>query len=141
MIGRGNCSKPNHCTCLCRDEDPTNEPWIDERFNHPLAADEIMARFTCADGYEGLLDTKGFFTACHMKIKVPSGYERYTMEILVTSVFFSIVIGFVYYRIKKFIRRRYLLKKAERRRSRKSSESSISNGPGMRARRSSEMVG
>ena len=49
--------------------------------------------------------------------------------------------GFAYYRFKKFIRRRHLLKKVERRRSRKSSESSISNGPGMRARRSSEMVG
>jgi hypothetical protein len=143
MIGRGNCSKPNHCTCLCTDENPEILPWTieDNTMEHPHEPDEILGRFTCSQGFEGLLDQKGFFTTCHLKIKVPTTWERYTVELIALMVFLGMIFGFAYYRFKKFIRRRYLLKKAERRRSRKSSESSISNGPGMRARRSSEMVG
>ena len=143
MIGRGNCSKPNHCTCLCTDENPEILPWTieDNTMEHPHEPDEILGRFTCSQGFEGLLDQKGFFTTCHLKIKVPTTWERYTVELIGLMVFLGMIFGFAYYRFKKFIRRRYLLKKAERRRSRKSSESSISNGPGMRARRSSEMVG
>ena len=130
-------------TCLCTDENPEILPWTieDKTMEHPHEPDEILGRFTCSQGFEGLLDQKGFFTTCHLKIKVPTTWERYTVELIVLMVFLGMIFGFAYYRFKKFIRRRYLLKKAERRRSRKSSESSISNGPGMRARRSSEMVG
>ena len=142
MIGRGNCTKPNHCTCLCEDENPEILPWTieDNTMNHPTEADEILGRFTCSKGFEGLLDQKGFFTTCHLRIKVPQ-HGNDISEFIVLIIFLAMIFGFAYYRFKKFIRRRYLLKKAERRRSRKSSESSISNGPGMRARRSSEMVG
>jgi sugar lactone lactonase YvrE len=143
MIGQGNCTKPNHCTCLCKTEDPTIIPWKEEDngwgWGHD--PDEILARFVCPMGFEGLLDTKGFFTTCHLAIKEPSNFMRQTTEYFILILFLCSIVGFAYYRFKKFLRRRYLLKKAERRRSRKSSESSISNGPGMGGRRSSTNVG
>ena len=102
---------------------------------------ETLARFVCPSGFEGLLDTKGFFTTCHLAIKEPSNFERATTEYFILILLVLLIVGFIYYRFKKFLRRRYLLKKAERRRSRKSSESSISQGPGMGGRRSSTEVG
>ena len=143
MIGRGNCSKPNHCTCMCMTEDPSIIPWTEEDngWGWGHGPNEILARFACPSGFEGLLDTKGFFTTCHLAIKEPSNFQRATTEYAILILFLLSIVGFVYYRFKKFLRRRYLLKKAERRRSRKSSESSISNGPGMGGRRSSTEVG
>ena len=121
----------------------SKNPWTEEDngWGWGHGPNEILARFACPSGFEGLLDTKGFFTTCHLAIKEPSNFMRATTEYFILILFLLSIVGFVYYRFKKFLRRRYLLKKAERRRSRKSSESSISNGPGMGGRRSSTEVG
>ena len=95
----------------------------------------------CNDGFVGMINEDGDFNTCHLQIKTPDEFERYTLTYIILLSLFGLLAIFIYWRVKKYLRRRYLLKKAERRRSRKSSESSEDKGPTARARRSSETIG
>ena len=95
----------------------------------------------CNMGFVGMINEDGDFNTCHLKIKVPDEFEEYTLTYIILLSLFGLLAIFIYWRVKKYLRRRYLLKKAERRRSRKSSESSEDKGPTARARRSSETIG
>ena len=140
-IGQGNCTKPNYCTCLCFESEPRHVPWQDD-LERPLAPGfEFGPEGTCEDGFMGMIDEKENFYTCHLKIKVPTDFERNTINYIVAVSIVGTIALIVMWRVKKYLRRRYLLKKAERRRSRKSSESSEDRGPTSRARRSSETVG
>ena len=140
-IGQGNCTKPQFCTCLCFESEPRYVPWLDplERTLEPGVA--FGPEGTCADGFMGIQDDKENFYTCHLRIKVPTDFERDTVTLIVVWSLMGVFSLIIYWRVKKYLRRRYLLKKAERRRSRKSSESSEGSGVKARARRSSETIG
>ena len=77
---------------------------------------------TCYNGWQGVQDATGDFMTCHHRIKVPTWFEENTITfIIVFCLGFVVVIG-IYLYLRRVIRQRYLLAKAERRRSRKSSE-------------------
>jgi hypothetical protein len=88
----------------------------------------------CADGYEGnrRKDNENKFMTCHLEIKVPTVLEEYSITFIVLGIFLSGLLSVAYYYWRQWLKRRYLRKKAERRRSRKSSESSV-GGVGGRA--------
>ena len=79
----------------------------------------------CVDGYEGVLDVKDRYTSCHMEVVVPSTFVRYTFDILVFGSLFSLVFSAAYIFIRRRMKRRYILAKIERRKSRRSSEESV----------------
>ena len=81
------------------------------------------------DGYEGnrRKDNENKFMTCHKQIKVPSLMEEYSVTFIVFGILLSILLSIGYYYWRQWLKRRYLRKKAERRRSRKSSESSVGN--------------
>ena len=62
---------------------------------------------------------------CHLKIKVPSVLEEFSITFIILGIFLGILLSIAYYYWRQWLKRRYLRKKAEKRRSRKSSESSI----------------
>jgi hypothetical protein len=162
MTGRGNCTEQGdgiagkpRCTCLCRKpaynrfldmmgrSRPEVEPWQDP-FNRDVGPGKIMGTTGeggCWEGYEGIVDPAGLYLTCHLQIKVPNDFELYTLTFTILLILGGILALIGYWRARAYLRRRYLLKKAERRRSRKSSESSLSDGPGMRGRNSSENIG
>jgi hypothetical protein len=130
-MGQGNCSQPAQCTCTCWEENPLWDPWIDP-LERPLTPGTAFGSSgegagACADGFEGNRreDNENKFMSCHVKIKVPSALERYSVTFIVLGVFLSILLSIAYYYWRQWLKRRYMRKKAERRRSRKSSESSV----------------
>lgn len=82
----------------------------------------------CSDGYEGNVDSNLRFTSCHLKIYVPEWWERDSIILIAVSgvLFFLGSVGYVVLRRK--LKQRFLLAKAERRRSRKSSENNDNAG-------------
>jgi hypothetical protein len=136
QIGQGNCTLPSKCTCLCRQRyDPKvceetgelcEKPWQDP-FNRILPPGYIYGTKDCVDGFQGIEDENGNFMSCHLQIYVPSLWRRYT----VSAVTILTVLGAIgllgWYYIRKQIKRRLLLAKAERRRSRKNSEENSFN--------------
>ena len=77
---------------------------------------------TCYNGWTGTQDTSGDFTSCHLRIKVPTWFERNTITFIIGFSFAAAALSAIYLYLRRVIRQRYLLAKAERRRSRKSSE-------------------
>ena len=150
-IGRGNCTAPNYCTCLCtpllhiKYDNEWLKAWQDPLQRDPgpgYVSPQVQADIgLCNDGFVGMINEDGDFNTCHLQIKTPDEFERYTLTYIILLSLFGLLAIFIYWRVKKYLRRRYLLKKAERRRSRKSSESSEDKGPTARARRSSETIG
>jgi hypothetical protein len=131
--GRGNCTKPNHCTCLCtdrRDEDEEGNylgegPWQDP-MGRDVRPGEAFGEMNgpCRAGYMGLTHSSdNTFLTCHLQIKVPTAWERHTDTVLIMIGTSLLVLSLLYC----FIRRRLKLlahkRKIERRRSRKSSMS------------------
>lgn len=128
ILGRGNCSRPNTCTCLCRHRayrdasgSLSDHPWQDP-LGRSLPPGYIYGRFDCIDGYEGNLNADGTFSSCHLKIYVPTWLERYSHVILIVGVlsFIAAVIGYLWLRRK--LKKRFLQLKAERRRERRMAE-------------------
>lgn len=127
QVGRGNCSAPNTCTCLCKSRswldaagNLVEEPWTDI-FLRAIPAGFVYGTSDCLDGYQGALNPDGSFRTCHLTIYVPTWLERNTLLILVVaaaSIFFLTV---VYVFVRRRLRQRFLAIKAERRRSRRSS--------------------
>lgn len=139
---RGNCTLPNQCTCLCKI--PYNKkscrrtgtlcdgPWQDNMVyvrNLPAARGPTytFGSTNCYYGYEGNVDKYDRFTTCHQTIYIPKSSEK---DSLLLIVIFS-VLGFIvlvsYRYVSVRIKRRFLLAKIERRRSRRDSEASANS--------------
>jgi hypothetical protein len=150
QIGRGNCSQPNVCTCMCRVRswqdasgstlivvnvpvrfhqlgaeweiaDMVKKPWKDP-LSRSIPLGYIYGRFDCLDGWEGNLNVAGQFTSCHLQVYVPSWFRRNTVTIIIVACIVAFFLLVFYIFLRRKLRQRYLLAKAERRRSRRSSE-------------------
>lgn len=79
--------------------------------------------------YEGAVNEKidgtPRYKTCHMTIYVPTWFEQYTPALVVSASLlgFLVVTGYMY--IRRKLKQKYLQAKIERRRSRRSSEESI----------------
>lgn len=138
-MSHGNCSRPMQCTCTCFEENPQWIPWQDPLNRALPRGYGFGTTQICADGYEGNLRPNGFFMSCHIKIKVPTVLEEYSITFIILGIFLGILLGIAYHYYRQWLKRRWLRKKAERRRSRKSSESSI--GAPMGGRKGSSRIG
>ena len=96
-------------------------PWKDP-LSRPIPLGSIFGRFECIDGWEGNLNDNKQFTSCHLRIYVPSWFERNTVTIIIIAVIIAFFLLVFYIFLRRKLRQRYLLAKAERRRSRRSSE-------------------
>jgi len=92
LKGRGNCTAPDTCTCLCMKRafyneagELSEEPWVDP-LQRSLEAGQAYGRYTCLDGFEGRESAAGGFSTCHLSLKVPTFVERYTLLLLGISI-------------------------------------------------------
>ena len=65
--------------------------------------------------------------SCHMLIKILSSFEAWTLTWLIVISMFIGMVTVTYFYIRRKMKRKYLLAKIERRRSRRSSEESARN--------------
>jgi hypothetical protein len=140
---RGNCTQPDMCTCLCKvpyrrkschkTGKLCDGPWQDNMVATRDLPGARAPEFTfgttdCNFGYEGNVDDTDHFTTCHQTIYVPTSTEK---DSLVMIIAFSII-GFfslITYRYASArLKRRFLLAKIERRRTRRDSEASMQSG-------------
>ncbi|KAJ1436904.1 hypothetical protein B484DRAFT_416698 [Ochromonadaceae sp. CCMP2298] len=145
---RGNCTQPNQCTCLCKvpyfrkachkTGMLCDGPWQDNMVQTRDLPGARGPEFTfgttnCYYGYEGNVDEFDRFTTCHQTIYRPSSTEEQSLAFIVA---FSVV-GFFVLIVYRFasvrIKRRFLLAKIERRRTRRDSEASMQSGDGNRS--------
>lgn len=128
LVSRGNCTRPNTCTCFCRvrafknaDGRWSDEPWQDS-LGRSLAPGFIYGRYSCIDGYEGNLNPDGTFSTCHLAIFVPSFLTRNTVTILIASL--SSGIGFIIFVLitRRQLKLRATQIKTDRRRTRRMEE-------------------
>ena len=87
-----------------------------------MSSGAIYGRFECVDGWEGNLNAAGKFTSCHLRVYVPTWFERNTITVIIIAGVIMFVALVVYIFVRRKLRARYLLAKAERRKSRRSSE-------------------
>lgn len=148
-LKRGNCSVPNVCTCLCKiqynkqlcdskgtEDDAKKLKFCNGAFQDDLASsrnllqtDEVFGSRDCHDGYEGVVDAHDRFTSCHLSIKVAVGVmeESPILVIVILSALAGISIVSYFY-LKEQVKRLALKAKIDRRKSRRSSEESITKG-------------
>ena len=139
---RGNCTQPNQCTCLCKipynqkicrkTGNLCNGPWQDDLV---YVRDLLMKRgaeYTfgstdCYYGFEGNVDELDRFTTCHQTIYAPTSTERDSLLfiILFSCLGFIAIVSYRY--VSARVKRRFLLAKIERRRSRRDSEASANS--------------
>eukprot|EP00981_Chlorochromonas_danica_P005114 scaffold1035_cov192-Ochromonas_danica.AAC.9 len=137
---RGNCTQPNECTCLCKipyDKRACrkagrlcNGPWQDNlvRVRNLLAnrgPEFTFGTTDCRFGFEGNVDEMNHFTTCHQTIYFPTSTDRDSLALIIA---FSVVgfFGIIFYRFASVrLRRKFLLAKIERRRTKRSSEESM----------------
>jgi len=129
-IGRGNCSAPDTCTCLCKSRtwldangNLVEEPWTDI-FNRPIPAGFIFGNSDCLDGYQGALNADGSFRTCHLTIYVPTWFERNLLLLLIIAAASIFVFFVVYLFVRRRLRQQFLAMRAEKRRSRRSTADS-----------------
>ena len=129
---RGNCTKPNVCTCLCKDTYSAknckktgkncNGPWQDalSQYRNVLTSRTtglgfdgswVFGSTNCAKGYEGNVNDMDQFVSCHLTIYEPSVMERSTVQIVVGFVIAGFTIAVVYYFVAARIKQRFLLAK------------------------------
>ena len=72
-------------------------------------------------------ETYDRYMSCHMLIKIPSSFEAWTLTWLMVISMFIGMVTVTYFYIRRKMKRKYLLAKIERRRSRRSSEESARN--------------
>jgi hypothetical protein len=127
-LGRGNCSRPNACTCACRARAPrdaqgrlTVGPWVDAlaRFR-PLPPRVVYGSDACLDGFEGARNGDGTWSSCHLVIKVPSFWERYTLEILGVALGAALLAVTAYAMLRRALRARAIRVRAAKRKARRS---------------------
>ena len=159
---RGNCSKPNECTCWCKAKYIEQiclakggvglfGPWTAHQecrgpyqdllgkgpafammdmvnYRSLLDPDEMYGTRSCRRGFEGTVnETYDRYMSCHMLIYIPSNFEAWTLTWLVVICGFAGFVTVTYFWIRRKMKRKYLLAKIERRRSRRSSEESARN--------------
>lgn len=122
LASQGNCTAPNTCTCFCKTRGYLDEngDWTAEPWHSPLGQDPpigyIEGTLQCVDGYEGIKDyDTGLFKSCHLIIYKPKWYERYAITLIVIGCFILLCMVATYIIIRRRIRQRYLLARAERR--------------------------
>lgn len=128
LISRGNCTRPNTCTCLCivralrgADGALDDNPWRDP-LNRPLPPGTVFGNYDCLDGFEGNLNSDGTFSSCHLRIKVPSPLERNSHIILIiAAILFGASVP-AFFAARRYLRKKMLEFKAERRRARREEE-------------------
>lgn len=137
---RGNCTQPNQCTCLCklpynRRACKRSGDYCDGPFQDPLVAvrDLLSARGTifvfgstdCRFGFEGNVNYLDQFTSCHQTIYLPTLTDRRSLALIIGFSVFGFV-AILFYRFASVrIKRRLLLAKIERRKTKRSSEESL----------------
>ena len=139
----GNCTQPNQCTCLCKltyslkackkTGDFCSGPWQDPlvKVRNLLPGrgpDFTFGSTVCAFGYEGNVDELDRFTTCHQVIYFPSSQDRHSLGLLIGFTIFGFFL-IAFYRVASTrLRRKFLLAKIERRKTKRSSEDSASQG-------------
>ncbi|KAF0687658.1 Aste57867_20642 [Aphanomyces stellatus] len=131
LVGQGNCTMPQLCTCLCRaryDYDVCKKtgqfclkPWSD-MFSRVIPVGYLYGTKRCTSGFQGLEDARGRFQSCHLQIYEPTTWERYTSSFVALITIFSILFVVAFYCIRKRSMAHMRRLKAERRRSRRNSE-------------------
>ncbi len=125
MKGRGNCTAPDTCTCLCLDRayydeagELSDEPWVDP-LQRSLEPGQSYGRYTCLSGFEGRVGGNGGFASCHLSLKVPTFVERYTLLLLGLSIGIILLMLciFVFVRYQLLVRAKAYRKKRRRRKS------------------------
>ena len=128
LVSRGNCTRPNTCTCFCRVrayKDAggalSDGPWQDP-LGRALAPGFVYGRFACVDGYEGNLNADGTFSTCHLAIFVPSFLTRNTVLLLISVL--SSIGGFIIFALitRRQLQIRATQVKTDRRRTRRMEE-------------------
>jgi len=122
LVGQGNCTAPNICTCLCKERGYLDEKgeWTDLPWDDPLNRERplgyVEGTLQCIDGFEGIKDnTTGNFKSCHLRIYIPKWYERYSITLIVLSAVLFLGMTISYLLMRRRMRQKYLLHKAERR--------------------------
>ncbi|RYH31100.1 hypothetical protein EON65_03370 [archaeon] len=143
---RGNCTQPNQCTCLCKipydrracrnSGKLCNGPWQDPLVKVRNLLMNRGPEFTygttdCQFGFEGNVDELDRFTTCHQTIYYPSSLDRDSLPVMIGFSIFAFF-AIIFYRFASVrLRRKFLLAKIERRRTKRSSEESLlSKGSG-----------
>lgn len=129
----GNCTRPNTCTCLCRQRafingegEYSSKPYKDT-LGGQAPAGYIFGRFDCLDGFEGRLNLDGTFASCHLKIYKPTWWDLNKVRVIATVATIStvvvvvlVVLQIVAYRVserrKRAQRRRRAAKAAKEKR-------------------------
>lgn len=140
---RGNCTEPNQCTCLCKVpyfrkachrkgrlcDGPWQDPMVQVRDLVGARGPEYTFGTThCYYGYEGNVDDFDRFTTCHQTIYKPSEVEEISLILIIVFSIFGFV-AIIFYRYASVrLKRRFLLAKIERRRTRRDSEQSGQSG-------------
>ena len=137
---RGNCTQPGQCTCLCKDfynkklcakigekcEGPWQDPMVKVRDLLILRGVEYtFGSMDCIFGYEGNLDHMNRFTTCHQTVYVPTEAERSSVWLILFCSISGVGVVCGYYFLSVRLKRKYLLDKIARRRSKRSSEESL----------------
>lgn len=137
---RGNCTEPNQCTCLCKipfDRRACRKsgkfcdgPWQDLLVNVRNLLIQRGPQFTfgstdCRYGYEGNVNKMDRFVTCHQTIFNPSSTESNSLGLIVAFTLLGFF-GFIFYRYASVrLKRKFLLAKIERRKTKRSSEESL----------------
>jgi hypothetical protein len=79
----------------------------------------------CYEGYEGNVDDLDYFTTCHQTIYNPSKLDKVSLTLIITFSVLGFVACVIWFFLKNRLRKRWLMQKIERRRSKRSSEESI----------------
>lgn len=140
---RGNCTEPDRCTCLCKvpyrrkschkTGKLCDGPWQDNMVSQRNLPGARGPEFTfgstdCYFGYEGNIDDMNHFTTCHQTIYVPSSVEEQSLSLIISFAVIGLVLIVVYRYASVRLKRRFLLAKIERRRTRRDSEASMQSG-------------
>jgi len=143
FYNRGNCTEPNACTCYCQQSFDIHMctawgthcegPWQDNilsAIRNILEPNEMFGTRDCVSGFEGIVDSNDYFQSCHLTIVEPMTTVRYTFNISVIASIITVFGSGFYVYIRRRLKRRYILAKIERRKSRRSSEDSITGAGG-----------
>ena len=97
-------------------------------YRNLLLPDQIFGTRSCRRGYEGTVnETFDRYMTCHQLIFIPTSFEAWTLSWLIVISIVTVVVVVTYLYIRRKMKRKYLMAKIERRRSRRSSEESARN--------------
>jgi len=113
---QGNCSAPNTCSCFCAREVTEGETTYHHSFGKMPPFGFTESTGSCIEGFEGLKDpVTGAFRTCHLRIYIPMWYEQYAKTLIVAAGFVLVFTCLAYVQIKRRMRQRYLMARAEQR--------------------------